>query len=136
MAQKERHYVIDSYSFLNRLFLSTSQLFTFSDFLTSDCYMYDPPSFIRSTIRSVFFVLFCFFFDIRLLNSLFPKSDWNLSSPYSIIAESNIKVMRIRKIIREPKKLNAVIVKHILLVSIIWKVKKTVRIKRTLILGC
>ena len=81
--------------------------------------MYDPPSFIRSTIRSVFFVLFCFVFDIRLLNSLFPKSDWNLSSPYSIIAESTIKIMRIRKIIREPKKLNAVIVKHILLVSTI-----------------
>ena len=51
--------------------------------------MYDPPSFIRPTIRSVFF---CFvFFDIRLLNSLSLKSDWNLSSPYSIIAESTIK---------------------------------------------
>ena len=63
---------------------------------------------------------FCFvFFDIRLLNSLSPKSDWNLSSPYSIIAESNIKVMRIRKIITEPQKLNAVIVKQILLISTI-----------------
>ena len=83
--------------------------------------MYDPPSFIRSTIRSVFCVCVCVcvFFDIRLLNSSFPKSDWNLSSPYSIIAESNIKVMRIRKIITEPQKLNAVIVKHILLVSTI-----------------
>ena len=80
--------------------------------------MYDPPSFIRSTIRSGFFFVL-FFFDIHLLNSLSPKSDWNLSSPYSIIAESTIKVMRIRKIIREPKKLNAVIVKHILLVSTI-----------------
>ena len=79
--------------------------------------MYDPPSFIRPTIRSVFF---CFvFFDIRLLNSLSLKSDWNLSSPYSIIAESTIKVMRIRKIITKLKKLNAVIVKHILLVSTI-----------------
>ena len=79
--------------------------------------MYDPLSFIRSTIRSVFF---CFvFFDIRLLNSLSPKSDWNLGSPYSTIAESTIKVMRTRKIITEPKKLNAVIVKQILLVSII-----------------
>ena len=78
--------------------------------------MYDPPSFIRPTIRSIF----CFvFFDIRLLNSSFPKSDWNLISPYSIIAESTIKVMRIRKIITEPKKLNAVIIKHILLVSAI-----------------
>ena len=80
--------------------------------------MYDPPSFIWPTIRWCFFCV-CVFFDIRLLNSSFPKSDWNLSSPYSIIAESTIKVMRIRKIIRETKKLNAVIVKHILLVSTI-----------------
>ena len=33
------------------------------------------------------------------LNSLTSNSDWHLISPYSIIPESNIKVMRIMKMI-------------------------------------
>ena len=35
----------------------------------------------------------------KLLNPKTPKSDWRLISPYNIILESNIKVMRIKEMI-------------------------------------
>ena len=50
-----------------------------------------------------------------LLNPLNPESDQHLISPYNIIPKSHIKVMRIKEMITNKKKL--LISKRILLVS-------------------
>ena len=50
------------------------------------------------TNLSYFQMLSCFFLYFSV-NPLIPKSDQHLISPFSIIPESNIKVMRIKEVI-------------------------------------
>ena len=50
--------------------------------------------------------LFCLAYFSLYVNSLIPKSDWHLISPYHITIESNIKVMRIKELMPMKKALD------------------------------
>ena len=69
----------------------------------------------------------------REMNSLTPNGDWPLISPYRITLASNIKVMRIRKMITNLFYV-FLMAKQILLDSSMGKVKRSVRRKRNLFL--
>ena len=69
----------------------------------------------------------------REMNSLTPNGDWLLISPYRITLASNIKVMRIRKMITNLFYV-FLMAKQILLDSSMGKVKRSVRRKRNLFL--
>ena len=62
------------------------------------------------------------------MNSLTPNGDWLLISPYRITLASNIKVMRIRKMITNLFYV-FLMAKQILLDSSMGKVKRSVRRK-------